>query len=184
MTSIWPLVWMAPCLKNKMLLYSTLVLIYKHQPCVPSSITGEAMYLLNHWGSPVPPQSLWKPCTPSITRETLHPLQSLGKPCISSITGESLYLLNHWGSPVSPQSLGNPCTSSITGEALYLLNHWGIPVPPQSLRKPCTSLITGESLYLLNHWGNIAPSSVTGEAMYLLNHCGFIFQWQFQNNSK
>ena len=162
MTSIWPLVWMAPCLKNKMLLYSTLVLIYKHsnnknhQPCVPSSITGEAMYLLNHWGSPVPPQSLWKPCTPSITRETLHPLQSLGKPCISSITGE----------------------------ALYLLNHWGIPVPPQSLGKPCLSSITGESLYLLNHWGNIAPSSVTGEAMYLLNHCGFIFQWQFQNNSK
>jgi hypothetical protein len=143
MTSIWPLVWMAPCLKNKMLLYSTLVLIYKHsnnknhQPCVPSSITGEAMYLLNHWGSPVP-----------------------------------------------PQSLGKPCTSSITGETLYLLNHWGSPVPPQSLGKPCLSSITGESLYLLNHWGNIAPSSVTGEAMYLLNHCGFIFQWQFQNNSK
>jgi hypothetical protein len=50
------------------------------------------MYLLNDWGSPVPPQSL-------------------GKPCTSSVTGEALYLLNHWGSHAPPQSLEKHCKS-------------------------------------------------------------------------
>jgi hypothetical protein len=51
---------------------------YRASP-VTEEVQGfpEALYLLNHWGIPVPPQSL-------------------GKPCTSFITGETLYLLNHW----------------------------------------------------------------------------------------